>query len=77
MSTDRSLDALIDALGLVLAAAPARERRLLAEAIQEYANRHPTAFRDLRNGHPAGNVRALIEEVIAAVDDDPEITYGP
>ena len=77
MAPDRSLDTLIDALGLVLAAAPIRERRLLAEAIEEYANRHPTAFRDLRNGHPAGNVRALIEEVIAAVDADPEITYGP
>jgi hypothetical protein len=51
MTTDRSLDALIDALGVVLAAAPARKRRLLAEAIEEYANRHPTAFRDLRNGH--------------------------
>ena len=61
MSADRSLDALIDALGLVLAAAPARERRLLAEAIEEYANRHPTAFRDLRNGHPAGSIRALVE----------------
>jgi hypothetical protein len=75
MATDRSLDTLIDALGLVLAAAPARERRLLAKAIEEYANRRPTAFRALRNGHPAGNVRALVEEVIAAVDADPEISY--
>ena len=74
MSTDRSLDTLIDALGLVLAAAPARERRLLAGAIEEYANRRPTAFRDLRNGHPAGNVRALIAEMIAAVDADPDIS---
>jgi hypothetical protein len=58
---------------MVLAAAPSRERRLLAEAIEEYASRHPTAFRDLRNGYPAGDVRALVEEVIAAVDADPEI----
>jgi hypothetical protein len=26
------------------------------------------------NGHPAGNVRALIAEMIAAVDADPEIS---
>ena len=74
MAANRSLDTLIDALGIVLAAAPARERRLLAEAIEEYASRHPTAFRDLRNGHPAGDVRVLVEEVIAAVDADPEIS---
>jgi hypothetical protein len=76
MAANRSLDTLIDALGMVLAAAPTREKRLLAEAIEQYANRHPTAFRDLRNGHPAGDVRALVEELIAAVDADPEVTFG-
>ena len=72
MAPNRSLDTLIDALATVLAAAPNREKRLLAEAIEEYARGHPIAFRDLRNGHPARDVRALVAEVIAAADADPE-----
>jgi len=73
MASRTRLHGVIDALGTVLAAAPSRERRQLADAIEKYATRHPTAFRDLRNGHPAGDVRALVEEVITAVDADTEI----
>ena len=73
MASTTGLKDVIDALGTLLVAAPSRERRQLAEAIGNYATRHPTAFRDLRNGHPAQDARALIEEIIAAVDTDLEI----
>ena len=56
----------------VLMAAPQSERRRLAQAIEEYAMRFPTAFRDMRNGHPAQALRELFREVIDAVDAQPD-----
>ena len=61
MATNRSLDAIIAALG---------ER--LAQAIEQYAIRFPTAFRDLRNGHPALSMRELFQELMDSVDAHPE-----
>src|ERR1700720_2637004 len=72
MTANRSLDAIIAALGAILMVAPERERRRLAQAIEHYAARFPIAYRDMRNGHPAPALRELIEEVIEAVDARPE-----
>jgi hypothetical protein len=52
--------------------APARERQRLAQAIEQYAIRFPTAFRDLRNGHPAPSMRELFQELMDGVDAHPE-----
>lgn len=62
---------LINALGDALEAAPSRERRQLAEAIESYATRHPAAFRDLMNGHPAKALREVLQEIVLAVDARP------
>jgi len=72
MASNRSLDSIIAALGAVLMAAPQRDRQRLAQAIEDYAARFPTAFRDMRNGHPARALRELVDEVIEAVDAQPE-----
>src|SRR2546430_17497457 len=72
MAANESLDAIIAALGAILMAAPQRERQRLAQAIEHYAARFPTAYRDMRNGHPAPALRELIQEVIEAVDARPE-----
>jgi hypothetical protein len=72
MGPNRSLNAVIAALGAVLMAAPQSERRRLAQAIEEYAMRFPTAFRDMRDGHPAQALRELFREVIDAVDAQPD-----
>ena len=68
----KSLDAIIAALGSVLMAAPERERQRLARTIEAYAVHSPAAFRDMRNGHPASALRQLFREVIDAVDAQPE-----
>jgi hypothetical protein len=52
--------------------APARERQRLAQAIEQYAIRFPTAFRDLRNGHPAPAMRELFQELMEGVDARPD-----
>ena len=72
VATNRSLDAIIAALGEILMSAPARERQRLAQAIEQYAIRFPTAFRDLRNGHPAPSMRELFQELMDSVDAHPE-----
>ena len=72
MAKNRSLDAIIAALGTILIAAPQRERQRLARAIEAYATRSPIAFRDLQNGHPAEAMRQLFREVIDAVDAEPQ-----
>jgi len=72
MEAKTPLDAIIIALGAILMAAPDRERRQLAHAIEEFAVRFPTMFRDLRNGHPAGAMRQLLQEVIDGVHAQPE-----
>ena len=72
MAMNRSLDAIIAALGAILIAAPQRERQRLAKAIEAYAIRFPTAFRGLQNGHPAEMTRQLFREVIDAVDAQPQ-----
>ena len=60
------------ALGEILMSAPARERQRLAQAIEQYAIRFPTAFRDLRNGHPAPSRREIFQELMDSVDAHPE-----
>jgi hypothetical protein len=72
MAANESLDAIIAALGAILMAAPQGDRQRLAQAIEDYAARFPTAYRDMRNGHPAPALRELILEVIEAVDARPE-----
>jgi hypothetical protein len=72
MAKNRSLDAIVAALGAILVAAPERERQRLAKAIEAYAIRSPTAFRDLQNGHPAAATQQLFREVIDAVDAQPQ-----
>ena len=72
LATNRSLDAIIAALGEILMSAPARERQRLAQAIEQYAIRFPTAFRDLRNGHPAPSMREIFQELMDSVDAHPE-----
>lgn len=72
VATNRSLDAIIAALGEILMSAPARERQRLAQAIEQYAIRFPTAFRDLRNGHPAPSMREIFQELMDSVDAHPE-----
>jgi hypothetical protein len=71
MASNGVLDAIIAALGAVLMAAPQRERQRLAQAIEEYAVRFPTAFRDMRNGHPAPALRELFQELIEATGAQP------
>ena len=67
-----SLNAIIAALGAILMAAPQRERQRLAEAIEELAIRCPTAFRDLRNGHPDRVMRDVFQEMMDGVDAQPD-----
>jgi len=69
VATNRSLDAIIAALGEILMSAPARERQRLAQAIEQYAIRFPTAFRDL---HPAPSMREIFQELMDSVDAHPE-----
>jgi hypothetical protein len=69
MAAHGSLDSVIAALGAILMAAPRPERQQLA---QDYATRFPVAYRDMRNGHPARALRDLIQEMIEAVDAQPE-----
>ena len=68
---NEALDAITTALGHLLLAAPHRERQRLAAAIERFAERNPTAYRDMLNGHPAPAVGELIREVIEAVDARP------
>jgi hypothetical protein len=72
MEPKGSLDAIIAALGAILIAAPQRERQRLAEAIEEFAIRFPTAFRDLRNGHPDHAMRDVFQEMMHGVDAQPD-----
>jgi hypothetical protein len=71
MRTDSgdALGKVIAALAAALAAAPIHERRLLVQAIDDYAARFPDAFRNLRYGDAARILRELLEEVIEAIDD--------
>jgi hypothetical protein len=48
MAANESLDAIIAALGAILMAAPQGDRQRLAQAIEDYAARFPTAYRDMR-----------------------------
>jgi hypothetical protein len=64
MEPKGSLDAIVAALGAILIAAPQRERQRPAEAIEEFAIRFPTAFRDLRNGHPDRAMRDVFQEMM-------------
>jgi hypothetical protein len=57
MASDTVLDTMVHPFGMVLTSAPERERRQLAEDIEQYAHRRSTASRDLRNGHPSHAVR--------------------
>jgi hypothetical protein len=72
MQAKESLDAIIAAMGAILMAAPPRERQKLAQAIEQFAICFPTAFRDLRNGHPARSMRELFQELVDSVDARPE-----
>ena len=72
MAAKESLDTVIAALGAILIAAPQRERQRLAQAIEQFAIRSPTAFQDLRNGHPAHAMRQLFQELMDGVDAQPE-----
>jgi hypothetical protein len=72
MQAKESLDAIIAAMGAILMAAPQRERQKLAQAIEAFSIRFPTAFRDLRNGHPARSMRELFQELMDGVDARPE-----
>jgi hypothetical protein len=72
MAANGSLDGVIAALGAILMAAARPERQQLAQAIEDYATRFPIANRDMRNGHPARALRDLIQEMIEAVDAQPE-----
>ena len=72
MIATESLDAIIAALGAILISASPRERQRLAQAIEQFAIRSPTAFQDLRNGHPARAMRELFQELMAGVDAQPE-----
>jgi hypothetical protein len=72
MAAKESLDTAIAALGAILIAAPQRERQRLAQAIEQFAIRSPTAFQDLRNGHPARAMRQLFQELMDGVDAQPE-----
>jgi hypothetical protein len=68
MGSSEPLGKVIAALGAALAAAPNYERRLLVQAINDYAARFPDAFRNNRYGDAARIVRELLDEVIEAVD---------
>ena len=72
MAAKESLDAIIAALGAILIAAPPRERQRLAQAIEQFAIRSPSVFQDLRNGHPARAMRELFQELMDAVDAQPD-----
>ena len=73
MQAKDSLDAIIAAMGAILMAAPQSERQKLAQAIEQFAIRFPTTFRDLRNGHPARSMRGFFQELIDGVDAQPEV----
>jgi hypothetical protein len=71
-ASKESLYAIIAALGAILIAAPQRERQRLAKPIEEFAIRSPTAFRDLRNGHPDRAIRNVFQEMMDGVDAEPD-----
>jgi hypothetical protein len=68
MDSVEALGGIFAALSSALAAAPNYERRLLAQAIDDYAARFPDAFRNIRYGDAARILRELLDEVIEAVD---------
>ena len=63
--------ALLAAVGAALAAAPQDERRLLAEAIERYAERFPSAFSNPRGTDAARFLRELFGEITDAIDARP------
>jgi hypothetical protein len=73
MRTDsgEALGRVIAALGAALAAAPIYERRLLVQAIDDYAARFPDVFRHIRYGDAARVLRELLDEVSEAARPDP------
>jgi ribosomal 50S subunit-associated protein YjgA (DUF615 family) len=72
MAANESLETIIAALGAILVAAPERDRQRLAQAIEQFAIRFPTGFRDMRNGHPAHSMRQLFQELMEGVDAQPQ-----
>ncbi len=68
MDSVEALRKIFAALGAAVAAAPNYERRLLVQAIDDYAARCPDAFRNIRYGDAARILRELLDEVIEAVD---------
>jgi hypothetical protein len=71
MASSEALGKVIAALGAALAAAPNYERLALVQAIEDYAERFPDAFRHIRHGEAARVLSELFEEVIEAVDARP------
>ena len=69
--------ALLAAVGAALAAAPQDERRLLAEAIERYAERFPSAFSNPRSTDAARFLRELFGEITDAVDARPADLHRP
>ena len=53
MDSVEALRKIFAALGAALTAAPNHERRLLVQAIDDYAARFPDAFRNIRYGDAA------------------------
>ena len=72
MAANESLQAIIAALGAILIGAPERDRQRLAQAIEQFAIRFPTAFQDMRNGHPARSMQQLFQELMEGVDAQPQ-----
>ena len=64
--------ALLAAVGAALAAAPQHERRLLAEAVERYAERFPSTFSNPRSADAARFLRELFGEITDAVDARPD-----
>jgi hypothetical protein len=71
MESVEALRKIFAPLGAALAAAPNYERRVLVEAIDDYAARFPDAFRNIRYGDAARILRELFDEIIEAVDARP------
>jgi hypothetical protein len=68
MASNRSLDSIITALGAVLMAAPQRDSQALRITQPVSARRFVTCG----TGNPAHALRTLVDEVIEAVDAQPE-----
>ena len=62
---------LLAAVGAALSSAPRRERQLLADAVERYAARFPTAFSNSRSADATRLLRELLAEITDAIDAQP------